>query len=203
VFEPVDRIFVNRQHLSFLQRNGTGAMSSVQRPHGTTTLVTVPPVTDESSGQMIRIAAPNTSKFYWLKAFLFTVFTSISVGVAIKWMSFGAQERIHPSDYGTRTAKLLATTPLIDGHNDLPFLLRLQLQNQIYNDNFPFGQSKTSSSRFLLTTLNADPISSPCTQGLTSHTDLKRMKEGKVGGQFWSIFIEVRESDKPRRFGAD
>jgi hypothetical protein len=121
-------------------------MSSVQRRLETTSLVTVGPVTDESNGQMIRIAAPNTSKFSWLKVFLFTIFTSFSVGVAIKWMSFGAQERIHPSDYRARTAKLLATTPLIDGHNDLPFLLRLQLENQIYNDNFPFGESKTSSS---------------------------------------------------------
>lgn len=28
--------------------------------------------------------------------------------------------------------------------------------------------------------------------GLGSHTDLKRMRQGKVGGQFWSIFIAVK-----------
>lgn len=27
-------------------------------------------------------------------------------------------------------------------------------------------------------------------QGLASHTDLRRMKEGKIGGQFWSVFVE-------------
>lgn len=26
--------------------------------------------------------------------------------------------------------------------------------------------------------------------GLASHTDLARMKEGRLGGQFWSVFIE-------------
>ena len=27
-------------------------------------------------------------------------------------------------------------------------------------------------------------------KGLAGHTDLQRMKEGKVGGQFWSVFVE-------------
>lgn len=27
--------------------------------------------------------------------------------------------------------------------------------------------------------------------GLGSHTDLKRMKDGQLGGQFWSVYIEV------------
>ncbi len=27
--------------------------------------------------------------------------------------------------------------------------------------------------------------------GLASHTDLKRLQEGQVGGQFWSVFVEV------------
>jgi hypothetical protein len=40
--------------------------------------------------------------------------------------------------------------------------------------------------------VNADVNPSSFIQGLTSHTDLKRMKQGRVGGQFWSIFIEVR-----------
>lgn len=28
--------------------------------------------------------------------------------------------------------------------------------------------------------------------GLASHTDLKRLQEGRIGGQFWSVFVEVR-----------
>lgn len=46
---------------------------------------------------------------------------------------------IEPTDYSLRTEKILSTTPLIDGHNDLPYLLRLELQNKIYdNTTFTF-----------------------------------------------------------------
>lgn len=62
---------------------------------------------------------------------------------------------------------LLKKFPLIDGHNDLPYLLRLELQNQIYN-----------TSQFTFAT------------HLESHTDLKKMKDGLLGGQFWSVFVE-------------
>lgn len=51
--------------------------------------------------------------------------------------------KISQDDYAARTEMVLRTTPLIDGHNDLPFLLRLELHNQIYdNKSFPFRESK-------------------------------------------------------------
>lgn len=50
---------------------------------------------------------------------------------------------ISQDDYAARTELVLRTTPLIDGHNDLPFLLRLELHNQIYdNKSFPFRESE-------------------------------------------------------------
>jgi len=74
-------------------------------------------------------------------------------------------------DYAGRVKHILATTPLIDGHNDLPYLLRIELQNKIYDSTeFNFWD------------------------GLASHTDLKRLQEGRVGGQFWSVFVEVISS---------
>jgi hypothetical protein len=80
----------------------------------------------------------------------------------------------------------LWTTPLIDGHNDLPYLLRLELKNKIYDSKFYFKQGGilflSNSKTQLLTIL----------QGLASHTDLARLKEGRIGGQFWSVFVEVR-----------
>lgn len=36
-------------------------------------------------------------------------------------------------DYKGRVAQILRSTPLIDGHNDLPYLLRIELQNKIYD----------------------------------------------------------------------
>ncbi|EXJ78932.1 hypothetical protein A1O3_08432 [Capronia epimyces CBS 606.96] len=87
------------------------------------------------------------------------------------WMTslygYQAGRTISPLDFKARTERVLATTPLIDGHNDLPYLLRLELKNRIYDGRkFNFHE------------------------GLASHTDLQRMKEGRVGGQFWSVFVE-------------
>ena len=64
-----------------------------------------------------------------------------------------------------RARKLLKTTPLIDGHNDLPWVIR-NLKTQPRNveafdirDNAPF------------------------------ETDLPRLRTGMVGAQFWSVYI--------------
>lgn len=57
--------------------------------------------------------------------------------------SQNAAVHISQDDYAARTEMVLRTTPLIDGHNDLPFLLRLELHNQIYdNKSFPFRESE-------------------------------------------------------------
>ena len=52
-------------------------------------------------------------------------------------------QHIDPLDFKARTERVLATTPLIDGHNDLPYLLRLELKNQIYDEHkFSFREGK-------------------------------------------------------------
>jgi membrane dipeptidase len=68
--------------------------------------------------------------------------------------------------------KLLKSTPLIDGHNDLPWEIR---------------ESKTAPRDVAAYDLRAR---SP------KHTDLGRLKEGEVGAQFWSIYIpgEIKDS---------
>ncbi|KFA54569.1 hypothetical protein S40293_02264 [Stachybotrys chartarum IBT 40293] len=81
---------------------------------------------------------------------------------------------IDPTDYAERTRHVLKDTPLIDGHNDLPWQLRVEVHNQIYN-----GHVNLSNR-------------------LHGHTDLKRMKQGLVGGQFWSVYVEC--DDRQQRF---
>lgn len=56
-----------------------------------------------------------------------------------KGMSPG-QLSINHTDFKARTGNVLKSTPLIDGHNDLPFLLRTQLDNRIYGNRFPFRE---------------------------------------------------------------
>ncbi|KAF3490829.1 dipeptidase 1 [Arthroderma uncinatum] len=68
-------------------------------------------------------------------------------------------------DYAKRAERILKGTPLIDGHNDLPFAIRRSTNDQIYNGKVPFETA------------------------LKGHTDLPRMRKGQMGGQFWSVFI--------------
>ena len=72
--------------------------------------------------------------------------------------------------------KLLRSTPLIDGHNDLPWEIRT---------------SKTAPR---------DVAAYDLRTTTPKHTDLARMKQGEVGAQFWSIYIpgEVKDSGYAR-----
>ena len=75
-----------------------------------------------------------------------------------------------------RIAQLLTVTPLIDGHNDLPWELR---------DRFQGDLSKVD--------LGADTSALPHPPGLPAlMTDLPRLRAGHVGGQFWSVWIPTQ-----------
>ncbi|KAI1259403.1 dipeptidyl aminopeptidase [Xylariaceae sp. FL1019] len=90
---------------------------------------------------------------------------------------YGRDPVVDPLDFAQRTEVILKSTPLIDGHNDLPYLLRIEFKNKIYN---------TSAFTFR--------------DHLASHTDLVRMKQGRLGGQFWSVFVEcpdIADLDDP------
>lgn len=75
------------------------------------------------------------------------------------------QPGIPQTDYAARTRNVMSTTPLIDGHNDMPALIRVELKNHIYDKRFTFRE------------------------GLLSTTDLVKLRTGRVGGQFWSAFV--------------
>ncbi|RZJ19666.1 MAG: membrane dipeptidase [Brevundimonas sp.] len=63
--------------------------------------------------------------------------------------------------------EILKTTPLIDGHNDLPWALR-----QTYNSD-PYAIDLTGDR----------------SHDTKLHTDIPRLREGGVGGQFWSVYV--------------
>jgi membrane dipeptidase len=66
-----------------------------------------------------------------------------------------------------RARDLLADHPVVDGHNDLPWALRAQVDYDL--------------DRFDLT---AD-------QSARTHTDIPRLRAGGVGAQFWSVYVSV------------
>lgn len=63
----------------------------------------------------------------------------------------------------SRALKLMSETPLIDGHNDLPWQLRQKYNNQL--------------SKVDLYKLNS------------THTNIPKIKEGRLGAQFWSAYV--------------
>jgi membrane dipeptidase len=74
-----------------------------------------------------------------------------------------------------RLDRILAQTPLIDGHNDLPWEIRTRFASDL---------SKVDLSRSTLS-LPAPEGSPPLM------TDIPRLRAGHVGAQFWSVFIPV------------
>ena len=70
-----------------------------------------------------------------------------------------------------RARRILATTPLIDGHNDLPWAIR---------------ESKTAPR---------DVDAYDLRRHTAGHTDLERLRAGMVSGQFWSVYIPGEIAD--------
>jgi membrane dipeptidase len=64
---------------------------------------------------------------------------------------------------------VLTKTPIIDGHNDTPEQIRALFQNDF--------------SKFDLNKLPPDVLAK-------THTDMPKLRAGKVGGQFWSVWID-------------
>jgi membrane dipeptidase len=65
-----------------------------------------------------------------------------------------------------RIDRILKRTPLIDGHNDLPWALREDFKSDVS------GLTSGTASR-------TPPLM----------TDMARLRQGRVGGQFWSVYI--------------
>jgi membrane dipeptidase len=63
-----------------------------------------------------------------------------------------------------RAAEILRRSPLVDGHNDLPWAMRL------------------------LAGYDMDRVD-PSSRLTRTHTDLVRLREGRVGAQFWSVYV--------------
>jgi membrane dipeptidase len=70
-------------------------------------------------------------------------------------------------------AAALEAAPVFDGHNDVPIQLRGRFDNVI--GDFDFVDTTDTGE--------GHP------QGRAMHTDLTRLKQGKVGAQFWSVYV--------------
>lgn len=69
----------------------------------------------------------------------------------------------------------LKKAPVFDGHNDVPWALRARADNMI--NAFDFHDTHHT----------AKPDATPPEQAM--HTDLVRLRKGRVGAQFWSVYV--------------
>jgi membrane dipeptidase len=83
-----------------------------------------------------------------------------------------------------RVDKVLADTPLIDGHNDLPWEIRERFKSKLSAVDLTTDTSK-------LPTPAPTPVpGSPIPPGAPPlMTDIARMRAGHMGGQFWSVWV--------------
>jgi len=107
------------------------------------------------------------------------LWAAASVSLAGALGAQGGTQPLQAADLATRLAHvrtLLETTPLVDGHNDLPWAMR------------EFAAAPLDLEAYDLT------------RPTPGHTDLARLRTGRVGGQFWSVYVpgEVRDSGYAR-----
>ncbi len=81
--------------------------------------------------------------------------------------------RAADGDFSARVDRVLAATPLIDGHNDLPWELR-----------------ERSKGHLAAIDLRSDTAKLAVAEGsVPLMTDIPRLRAGHVGGQFWSVWV--------------
>src|ERR1051325_9464075 len=103
--------------------------------------------------------------------------TILIAGGLLAAVPLGAQTQNQDNDvYLAGAKKILQQTPLIDGHNDLPWRIR--------EDTVARGDVNRYDLR----------------HRTPGHTDLDRLKQGMIGAQFWSVYTpgEYRDSGYAR-----
>ena len=98
---------------------------------------------------------------------------------AIQWIVIGITLIGLPAiawsdDLDARVARVLKSTPLIDGHNDLPWQFQRRSRNKLSGLNLRSDLSQL-----------AQP----------TDTDIPRLRRGQVGGLFWSVYVPIRGYD--------
>jgi hypothetical protein len=96
-----------------------------------------------------------------VKVFLFGI---AMTGATVAVSTFRTNDRVD-DEHLERARRILSETPLIDGHNDLPWAIR----------NYEAAPMDVRAYDLRRRT--------------PGHTDMPRLREGMVGAQFWSVYV--------------
>ncbi|XP_059082896.1 dipeptidase 1-like [Tigriopus californicus] len=105
----------------------------------------------------------------------------VSVTLVLGDHVWAKREFAMPSEANIAKAKaILDKTPIIDGHNDFIMGTRSLIQNDFTN--FDFNSDLTQVE--------------PWASYVYNHVDLPRIRDGRLGGQFWSSYVSCRSAHK-------
>lgn len=88
--------------------------------------------------------------------------------LALALLLFGASAYAQSADVSARIDRILREVPLIDGHNDLPYQYEERAKDHLAQIDIRQDQSKLTP-----------PL----------HTDIPRLRQGRLGAQFWSVYV--------------
>jgi membrane dipeptidase len=88
--------------------------------------------------------------------------------VALTLLLLAASAHAQTDAVAARIDRILREVPLIDGHNDLPYQYEERAKDHLAQIDIRQDQSKLTP-----------PL----------HTDIARLRQGRLGGQFWSVYV--------------
>ncbi|TRY78475.1 hypothetical protein TCAL_06816 [Tigriopus californicus] len=123
-----------------------------------------------------------SDNFVYSKRDLVVVGIAIGLIVALLGVGFGVSAKpavpmgrseLPPQSSFERALSILEEAPVIDGHNDFAMTVRDLFQNDLSKFNFNSNLSEREE-------LSDYPM---------DHTDLPRLRKGRIGAQFWSAYV--------------
>jgi membrane dipeptidase len=107
------------------------------------------------------------------------IFVTLAIALATALPLTVFQEKLMDDPQIWKGSFILDEVPLIDTHNDLPWNIYSQENNQLTRFDF-----------------DSDLKLNPRWQIESSFTDIPRLREGKVGGQFWVAYVSCTNNYK-------
>lgn len=112
---------------------------------------------------------PKRTITYGILSLIIVIISAIVAAIVVNFLFLRHHFNRDSFEERTNTASsILRRTPLIDGHNDLPWNVRRFAHNRLEYVNFTDGL-----------------VNDPWYKSPWSHTDLPRLRKGQVGAQFW------------------
>jgi membrane dipeptidase len=101
----------------------------------------------------------------------------LAMGCAVMALAGGPAVAATPEDVA---AAALKAAPVFDGHNDVPWQIRERNGNVLAT--FDFRDTRATAD--------------PAKDRIAMHTDLARMRQGRVGAQFWSVWVPASLTER-------